>query len=80
MFESDAAVRTLIDAGMAPDPAAIQPVWSRTVDDVLAEATLARPVAGWMQTGGFAGRHGEDLGHLLATMQFLPRAYPGAKW
>jgi ring-1,2-phenylacetyl-CoA epoxidase subunit PaaC len=26
------------------------------------------------------GRHSEHLGHLLATMQFLPRAYPGARW
>jgi hypothetical protein len=49
-------------------------------DDVLVPATLARPASGWMQTGGFKGRHGEALGHLLATMQFLPRAYPGTKW
>ncbi|MEC9403644.1 MAG: Phenylacetic acid catabolic protein, partial [Pseudomonadota bacterium] len=26
------------------------------------------------------GRHSEHLGHLLADMQFLQRAYPGATW
>ena len=26
------------------------------------------------------GRHSEELGYVLAEMQFLPRAYPGAKW
>jgi ring-1,2-phenylacetyl-CoA epoxidase subunit PaaC len=33
-----------------------------------------------MQTGGRAGRHSEHLGFLLADLQFLQRAYPGAKW
>ena len=33
-----------------------------------------------MQTGGRAGRHTEHLGHILAEMQFLQRAYPGATW
>lgn len=34
----------------------------------------------WMQTGGKEGRHTEDLGYLLAEMQFLQRAYPGCEW
>lgn len=80
MFETDATAKELAAAGIAPDMAPIEAAWSRTVDEVLAQSTLARPKSGWMQTGGFKGRHGEDLGHLLATMQFLPRAYPGAKW
>jgi ring-1,2-phenylacetyl-CoA epoxidase subunit PaaC len=33
-----------------------------------------------MQKGGLHGRHTEHLGFLLAEMQFLPRAYPDAKW
>jgi ring-1,2-phenylacetyl-CoA epoxidase subunit PaaC len=47
---------------------------------VLAEATLVKPAGQWMQSGGRIGRHSEHLGHLLATMQFLQRAYPGAVW
>ena len=30
--------------------------------------------------GGKQGVHTEHLGHLLAEMQFLQRAYPDAQW
>ena len=36
--------------------------------------------AAWMQKGGKQGRHSENLGYILAEMQFLQRAYPGAQW
>jgi ring-1,2-phenylacetyl-CoA epoxidase subunit PaaC len=80
LFETDSVERALIATGTAADAAAVRPVWDRTLDAVLAEATLARPRDGWMQSGGRAGRHSEHLGHILADMQFLQRAYPGATW
>lgn len=80
MFEADAPTRDLIARGIAVDPAPIRPEWDRVVDAVLAEATLTRPNQTWMQTGGRTGRHSEHLGYLLAEMQFLQRAYPGAAW
>src|SRR5579864_6477442 len=45
--------------------------WSKTVDAVVAEATLMRPADGWMQSGGRRGRHSEHLGYILAELQFL---------
>jgi ring-1,2-phenylacetyl-CoA epoxidase subunit PaaC len=80
MFEADASDRMLIEAGIAIDPESLRDTWSKTVSDVLAEATLSIPEAGWMQSGGRTGRHSEHLGHLLVEMQFLQRAYPGATW
>jgi ring-1,2-phenylacetyl-CoA epoxidase subunit PaaC len=80
LFERDAVEETLIAAGVAVDPAALRPDWEKTVGDVLAEAMLKPPAASWTQSGGRRGRHSEHLGHLLATMQFLQRAYPGATW
>jgi ring-1,2-phenylacetyl-CoA epoxidase subunit PaaC len=62
------------------DAADFRHEWDETVDAVLAEATLARPKDGWMQTGGRRGRHSEHLGYILAELQFLQRAYPDAKW
>jgi ring-1,2-phenylacetyl-CoA epoxidase subunit PaaC len=62
------------------DDAPVRTVWDKTVAAVLAEATLARPTDGWMQTGGRHGRHTEHLGYILAELQFLQRAYPGASW
>jgi ring-1,2-phenylacetyl-CoA epoxidase subunit PaaC len=70
------------EAGISamPAPATLRAAWTATVDGALARATLARPPDGWMQSGGRSGRHTEHLGHLLAEMQFLQRAYPGTTW
>lgn len=80
MFEVGEGVAALIEAGIAIDPARIRPAWDATIDRVLGEATLRRPADRWMQSGGRRGRHSEHLGHLLAEMQVLHRAHPGAVW
>lgn len=80
LFETDAVDEELVKAGIAPDIAPIKAAWSRTVDDVLTEATLKRPTDGFMATGGRKGVHTEHLGFLLAEMQHVTRAYPGAEW
>ncbi len=73
----DTAVAAL---GIVIDHAGIRSRWDAMVTDVLARATLTRPVDGPMQSGGRRGRHTEHLGHLLATMQSVARAHPGASW
>jgi ring-1,2-phenylacetyl-CoA epoxidase subunit PaaC len=80
MFEADDTDCAMIAAGIATDASKLLPIWSKTVDDTLAEATLKRPADGWMISGGRQGTHSEHLGHMLAQMQFLQRAYPGAIW
>ncbi len=80
LFEADETEQTLIAAGIAPDPAMLRESWSATLTDVLGRATLERPSDTWMQTGGRAGRHTEHLGYVLADLQYLQRAYPGATW
>jgi ring-1,2-phenylacetyl-CoA epoxidase subunit PaaC len=72
--------RDMVQAGVIPDPPTIRAAWEATVDGTLARATLTRPADGWMQSGGRIGRHTEHLGHLLAELQFMQRAYPGAAW
>jgi ring-1,2-phenylacetyl-CoA epoxidase subunit PaaC len=54
--------------------------WLSIVDSVLAEAKLVRPGYGWAPTGGRSGRHTEAMSYLLAEMQVLHRAHPGARW
>ena len=75
--EVDAAVKA---AGISIDMAGIKSRWDALVTDVLARATLTRPADGPMQKGGRRGRHTEHIGHLLATMQSVARAHPGATW
>jgi len=80
MFAVDAAEQALIDAGVAIDPASLKPLWLKTVNGVIAEATLNLPANDWMQQGGRVGRHSEHLGHLLSELQSLQRSFPGATW
>ena len=70
----------LVDAGLTVDVATLEAKWRATVDDVLARATLTAPAVTWMQRGGRAGVHTEHLGHMLAEMQSVARAHPGAQW
>lgn len=54
--------------------------WLAHVTATFASATLALPADTWMQSGGKAGRHTENLGYILAEMQHLRRAFPGCHW
>lgn len=60
--------------------AGLRDAWSATVQPVLAEATLSRPADGWAPGGGRTGMHTEHLSFLLAEMQVVHRAAPGASW
>lgn len=80
MFLGDAADRELADAGIAPDPASLKAGWDGIVSEALSEATLKKPADGYMHKGGKRGVHTEHLGYILAELQFLQRAYPGATW
>ena len=81
MFEADEVeLAEAAEGGTAPASDLRQP-WLAHVAEVFREATLDMPSPdAWMQKGGLHGRHTEQLGYLLAEMQFLQRAYPAAQW
>jgi ring-1,2-phenylacetyl-CoA epoxidase subunit PaaC len=80
MFEMDDTDRALADEQIGCDLSALAQPWRDAVDAVLTEATLSVPKTAFMQRGGRRGAHTEHLGHMLATMQWLPRSHPGAVW
>jgi ring-1,2-phenylacetyl-CoA epoxidase subunit PaaC len=81
MFLSDVVDAALVEAGIAPDPASLRADYDDTLARVLGEATLTLPEARRARGGGRDGKmHTEHLGHLLTTMQWMQRAYPGATW
>lgn len=80
LFTQDEVHQAMVKAGVAPDLTKIKAAFDATVDKVLSEATLKRPADGFMASGGRQGKHGEHLGYILAEMQYLQRAYPGATW
>jgi ring-1,2-phenylacetyl-CoA epoxidase subunit PaaC len=78
--EIDAAMAA---AGEAPHPADVAARWSALVGEALAEARLDPPAGapgGAAEPCGRRGEHTEHLEPLLAELQYLPRAYPGARW
>lgn len=80
LFDMDEVDAILIKEGIAPDLNKIKNAWEKRVKEVITEATLQVPTTAAKQKGSREGRHTEHLGYLLAEMQYLQRAYPGAKW
>jgi ring-1,2-phenylacetyl-CoA epoxidase subunit PaaC len=66
--------------GALPARAQMRPDWDQTIAGIFAEALLEVPEIRHLQTGGRQGQHGEGLGPLLAEMQSVYRAHPGASW
>jgi ring-1,2-phenylacetyl-CoA epoxidase subunit PaaC len=68
--------------GIGIDVTTLKQPWLNKVQEILQEATLPSPTGEgtYMHTGGKSGRHTEHLGYILAEMQYMQRAYPGAEW
>jgi ring-1,2-phenylacetyl-CoA epoxidase subunit PaaC len=81
MFLYDAVDEAMVAQGVAPAVGPLREAYLSHLAEIFAEATLTMPSPdAWMQRGGKQGRHSERLGFILAEMQFLQRAYPGAAW
>ena len=80
LFLSQEGDQKLLDDGVIPDLDSIKASWESETLELLKEATLEIPEEVFMMKGSRTGVHTEHLGYLLAEMQFLPRAYPDAKW
>ncbi len=81
LFAVDPGVHALGVAGVVVDPSTLRPAWLAAVEAVLAEATLTRPADGTaIAPPAGRGVHTAALAKLLAEMQVLHRAHPGARW
>ena len=81
LFDADEVDADLSAAGIGADLRKIRDSWEQDVKSCLSEATIQLPsINNSTRMGSRKGSHTEHLGYILAEMQFLPRAYPGAKW
>ena len=80
LFDVDDQRQHGIDQGIFPDHATLKTQWHSTIEAIFVQAKLPIPHVGFPQSGGRKGLHTEDFGLLLAQLQYLPRAYPGASW
>ncbi|MDH6125603.1 1,2-phenylacetyl-CoA epoxidase subunit PaaC [Kitasatospora sp. GP82] len=73
-----------VELRLGVDPAQLREPFLRALGEVIAEAGLTVPEAAPLAyVGGRAGRdgvHTEALGPLLAELQVVARAHPGANW
>jgi ring-1,2-phenylacetyl-CoA epoxidase subunit PaaC len=82
LFTTTELERGLVSAGIAPDPVSLQAEFDTVLRTVLDAAGLAWP-DGQAAPGRAAGRsgvHTEAMGPLLAELQSVARAHPGATW
>jgi ring-1,2-phenylacetyl-CoA epoxidase subunit PaaC len=81
LFKYDAIDDAMVREGVAPAADGLRAEFLEHVAEIFAEATLTMPpTEAWSHAGGKKGVHSEHLGFILAEMQFLQRAYPGAQW
>jgi ring-1,2-phenylacetyl-CoA epoxidase subunit PaaC len=80
LFEMNDVDATLLKEKIAVDLASLKPLWKKQIDALLEKANLKLPETTFMQRGSRDAKHTEQLGYILAEMQYLPRMHPTAKW
>jgi len=80
LFETDDVTNTAIASGIIPRASDLRSAWETQVQTVFEQATLTPTLDHLAQTGGRIGEHTEDMGFLLAQLQFMQRTYPNMTW
>lgn len=81
LFNTMEGEDALTAAQIVPDAADIYKKWEAEVVRVFAQAGLSVPAAaGLPVVKNKPATHTEHLGHILAEMQYLQRAFPEASW
>jgi ring-1,2-phenylacetyl-CoA epoxidase subunit PaaC len=83
-FTPTAYEKAMANEKVGYDVALLKQPWLQAVQTVLDDATLPVPStiadnANWLGNGK-EGLHTEHMGYILAELQYLQRAYPGAEW
>ena len=78
LFRDDALIDSL--PGVATPPSGLRADFDSNAARLIAEAGLTLPTTAAARGGGRDGIHSEALGPMLAEMQVLARAHPGATW
>ncbi|MDO4916293.1 MAG: 1,2-phenylacetyl-CoA epoxidase subunit PaaC [Rothia sp. (in: high G+C Gram-positive bacteria)] len=78
LFHDDDVTAAL--PGIAVQPSTLRENFDRRIEEIISEATLEIPQVAQAWGGDRSGEFSEARGHILAEMQVLARAYPGASW
>ena len=79
-FVDDAIDAQAQASGLGPAWSSLKYTWMAEIQPVFDEAGLIPLADTPFRSTGKRGVHSEHMGFLLAEMQSLPRAFPGAVW
>ncbi|WP_066736578.1 1,2-phenylacetyl-CoA epoxidase subunit PaaC [Cupriavidus sp. D384] len=79
-FAVDAVEQEVAAQGVGVLTSSLREAWEATVACTLDDATLQRPAPSAFVSTGKQGVHSEHMSYLLAELQGLARAHPGAQW
>ena len=79
-FDDDEGDAAAAASGLGPAWSTLEPAWRAEVDPVLAQARVEPLAPVPFRSTGKRGRHSEHMGYLVAEMQSVQRAFPGATW
>ena len=80
MFDADEVDAHARASGLGCGWDELQADWQAETHALLEEANLAAPKDSAFRSTGKTGVHSEHMGHLLAELQYLQRAFPGGVW
>lgn len=80
LFELNAEEQQLVSTGVIQDAAQDFAKWEQHVQSELQRFELTLPVTAAFRRGAKQGMHTENLGFILAEMQYLQRTYPNMVW
>lgn len=80
LFELSDEEQQLVTAGIITDPVQDFARWEQHVLSELQRFELKVPATGAFRRGAKQGMHTENLGYILAEMQYLQRTYPNMVW
>ena len=80
LLEGDAIDEQAAASGLGPNWSELREPWLAEMRALLEAASLPMPTDAAFRSTGKRGVHSEHMGHLLAEMQYLQRAYPGGVW
>ena len=80
LFRETPIEKEMATLGIGADLKMIREVFDEKIKAVFAEATLEIPQNPPRQTNGKTGIHTEQMGFILAELQYMQRAYPNMQW
>lgn len=80
LFQETPIETEMKNYGIGANLQAVKAHFEATTQNILCEATLQIPDLKWYQKGGKKGIHSEQMGYILADLQYMQRAYPNMSW